>query len=302
MTSTTPSATLMGEDTIADLLRHPALQGFAEHLLPWADRNYDQSMPLSQLGQLLPYHSEVRPDALLSGINRVIADAGSGKPVFHDIYSAEERRANPSLEEVGLFFFAADPGAPFAIIAPGGGFTYVGAIHEGFPCAQEINAKGLNAFVLTYRTGQGGQIATQDMARAVDYVMDHATELQVATEGYSLWGSSAGARMAAYIGSHGPDAFGARSTARPAAVIIAYTSHNDTGRKEPPTYIVVGGRDGIAPPRNMQARAARLRDMGAEVAMTVFPNLGHGFGTGAGTEAAGWVGDAVRFWKEQVAQ
>ena len=36
------------------------------------------------------------------------------------------------------------------MIAPGGGFTYVASVHEGFPYAVEINKRGFNAFVLLY--------------------------------------------------------------------------------------------------------------------------------------------------------
>ena len=51
---------------------------------------------------------------------------------------------------------------------------------------------GFNAFVLKYRTGQGGRIATEDLAAAMRYIFRNAGELGVTTVGYSLWGSSAG--------------------------------------------------------------------------------------------------------------
>ena len=138
-------------------------------------------------------------------------------------------------------------------------------------------------------------MATADMARAVDVILEHADHLGIARDGYSVWGSSAGARMAAYIGSHGPDAFGARSTQRPAAVIMAYTAHADTGAHEPPTYAIVGARDGIAPVDSMRPRVEALRAMGAEVTFRVVQGVGHGFGDGTGTEAEGWVAEAG-FW------
>jgi hypothetical protein len=34
------------------------------------------------------------------------------------------------------------PGAPFAVIAPGGGFAFVASLHEGFPYAAEISRAG----------------------------------------------------------------------------------------------------------------------------------------------------------------
>lgn len=291
---------LDAEDRLGDLLDHPSLKGFAERTLPWHGRTYDRSLRLDRIGTLLPYHSEVDPEAVVRGLNLLIEHAHRGIPVFHEIYSEAERLADPGLRATGLFFFPGQAGAPFALIAPGGGFSYVASLHEGFPYAAEISTLGYNAFVVTYRTGQGGRTATADMTRAIDYVLVHAGELGVARDHYSVWGSSAGARMAASIGSHGTAAFGAGEHPRPAAVVMAYTGHSDLSREEPPTFVVVGGRDGIAPPAAMVRRIAALRSAGTEVEYHVYPNLGHGFGAGTGTEAEGWIGEAVAFWARQV--
>ena len=64
--------------------------------------------------------------------------------------------------------------------------------------------------MLNYRTGDGGSPANEDLARAIDYVFANQATLDVSTDGYSLWGSSAGARMAANLGSYGTDGFGAQ--------------------------------------------------------------------------------------------
>ncbi len=77
----------------------------------------------------------------------------------------------------------------------------MGAMHDSFPHALELSKKGYNAFALIYRPGT--QTACEDLARAIAYIHDHADELEVDVEGYSLWGGSAGARMAAYLGSYG---------------------------------------------------------------------------------------------------
>ena len=68
-----------------------------------------------------------------------------------------------------MFFFRGKPGAPFAVISPGGGFSYVGSIHEGFPLAVALSQKGYNAFVLQYRVG-GETIACEDLAAALSYI------------------------------------------------------------------------------------------------------------------------------------
>jgi acetyl esterase/lipase len=226
----------------------------------------------------------------------MIDDAAAGRTVFYDLYTAAEKAAEPSRRNTGLFFFRGKPGAPFAVIAPGGGFAYVGSVHEGFPYAVEINKHGFNAFVLRYRAGQGGQIATEDLAAALTYIVRNADKLGVTTANYSLWGSSAGARMAASIGSYGTSRFGVGSLTRPSAVVLLYTGHSDLAPSEPPTFVAVGETDRIAPPAVMEKRVAALRRQGTDVEYHRYPRVAHGFGLGVGTSAEGWITDAVHFW------
>ncbi|UZF94698.1 alpha/beta hydrolase [Bosea sp. NBC_00550] len=290
---------LTGDATLGQLVSHPAFTGFGRRILPWDDRALDESARLSSIASLLPYHTQVDIPSTVAALNRLIEDAGRGRQIFYELYDDEERRVDPSKLHAGLFFLRGTPGAPFAIIAPGGGFAYVGSVHEGFPYAAEISRAGLNAFVLKYRAGMGGETATRDLAAAIGFVFRNAPVLQVDTRAYSLWGSSAGARMAAFIGSHGAARFGGPELPRPAAAIMAYTAHADVGAVEPPTFAVVGAHDGIAPPASMERRIAILRSMGAETEYRVYPDVAHGFGPGIGTSAEGWIGEGIRFWQRQ---
>ena len=292
----TPAAHLGVDDTIEDLLKHPAFAGFGRLMLPWDDRRPDQTMRLRSIASLLPYHTHVDPAVVVSSLNRMIDEASDGRTIFYDIYTDAQKQAEPSRKNTGLFFFRGRPGAPFAVIAPGGGFSYVASLHEGFPYAVEISNRGYNAFVLKYRAGHGGAIATEDLAAAVSYIFRNARSLGVTTAGYSLWGSSAGARMAAAIGSHGTARFGGADLPKPSALVLLYTGHSDLASTEPPTFVAVGDRDGIAPPAIMEKRVAALRRAGTEVEYHKYPGVGHGFGLGVGTSAEGWMADAVRFW------
>jgi len=290
---------LDAESTLGDLLRHPAFDGFAPLILPWDDRAYDERMPLGRIGSLLPYHSHVDVGTVTSGLNRMIDEAASGQRVFYRFYTEAQRQRQPAMNNTGLFLFRGRPGAPFAIIAPGGGFSYVASVHEGFPYAQAISRLGYNAFVLRYRVGSGGVRATEDLAAAISYIFANAAALEVGTFNYSLWGSSAGARMAAAIGSHGAAGFGGANVPKPSTVIMAYTGHADYAANEPPTFVVVGGDDAIAPPGAMGRRVRALREAGARVEFRTYPHVGHGFGLGIGTSAEGWIADAIRFWEQQ---
>ncbi len=293
-------AHLRVNDSVDDILTHPAFAGFGRLLLPWDDRRYDTTMLLRNIGALLPYHTHVNPSVVVSSLNRMIDDASAGRTVFHDFYTGAEKQADPSRQHTGLFFFRGKPGAPFAVIAPGGGFAYVGSLHEGFPYAVEISNRGYNAFVLKYRAGQGGRIATEDLAAALSYIFRNAGSLGVTTTGYALWGSSAGARMAAAIGSYGSARFGGSALPTPSALILLYTGHSDVASTEPPTFVTVGDGDGIAPSAIMERRVAALRSGGTDVEYHRFPDVGHGFGLGVGTSAEGWIADAVRFWAKQI--
>lgn len=290
-------AKLQVDGRVGDILDHPAFAGHARLLLPWDNRNSDPGMPLTQIGALMPYHGYVEPAVVVSALNRMIDDVSRGQQVFHDFYTPAEKRDDPSKNHTGLFFLRGKPGAPFAIIAPGGGFAYVGSLHEGFPHAAEISRLGYNAFVLKYRAGRGGQVATEDLAAAVSYILKNHEALQVAATHYSVWGSSAGARMVASIGSHGLERFGGGRYPKPSTVVMAYTAHSDHAEEEPATFVVVGSEDAISPPAAMTERVHVLRRMGVNVQYKIYPGLGHGFGLGSGTVADGWVADAVRFWE-----
>ena len=286
--------------TVKDVIEHGAFTGFGQFILP-AERRYDDDLPLRDVASMLPYHNYVTGERAVETINRMIDYVHDGNRLFYDIYSDAEKRADPRKNNTGLFFFRGDPGEPFAVVCPGGAFSYVGAIHEGFPLAIALSEMGYNAFSIQYRTG-GAQVACEDLAQAIDFIMRHAGELQVSTEDYSLWGGSAGARMAAYLGSYSTQGFIDADNPRPAAVIMGYTSHTDYTRNDPPTYAVIGDNDGIASASVMRQRVENLNALGIDAEFHLFPNLRHGFGLGIGTSAEGWEQNAVQFWEKHISR
>lgn len=246
----------------------------------------------------LTYYSHIDPDETLEIVNTLRERAADGQTIFYDIYTDEEKAADPAKEDTGLFFFKGIPGEKFAICNAGGAFAYVGAMQDSFPHALELSKKGYNAFALIYRPG--AQTACEDLARAIRFIFDHADELEVDTDCYSLWGGSAGARMAAWLGSYGAEAFGGGDLPRPGAVIMQYTGLSEYSESDPPTYACVGDRDGIANWRVMQVRLEAMQQAGIDTEFHVYSGLGHGFGLGTGTSAEGWINDAVDFWEQQM--
>jgi hypothetical protein len=139
------SAHLKLEDRVRDLISHPLLKEFAERLLPGDDNSRYYDIPLRRAGSLMPYHGHVVPAVVVEALNRMIDNAAAGETVFNEFYTEQEQQEDPTKRNTGLFFYRGKRGAPFAIICPGGGFEYVGTLHEGLPLASRISKKELNA-------------------------------------------------------------------------------------------------------------------------------------------------------------
>ena len=290
-----PAAVYTKDIGITEVQSDPAFGDYGRLIFP-VDNGY---MSGNTLGSLrLTWYSNIDPDKTVEICNYLKGHAEAGETVFCDIYSEEEKAADPAKEDTGLFFFRGDPGAKFAVVNAGGGFAYVGAMHDSFPHALELSKMGYNAFALIYRPG--AQTACEDLARAIAFIFEHAEELEVDTSDYSLWGGSAGARMAAWLGSYGTESFGEDAYPRPAAVIVNYTGLSEVTGYEPPTYSTVGTNDGIASYRTMERRINAIQANGTDAEIEVFHGLSHGFGLGTGTVAEGWIDRAVAFWERNM--
>lgn len=280
---------------ISDVMRNPVFGDYGRLIFPVDDRYYSGDT----LGNLyLTYYSNIVPDETVEIVNYMKEHAASGDTIFYDIYTDEEKAADPAKEDTGLFFFKGNPGERFAVCNAGGAFAYVGAMQDSFSHALELSKQGYNAFVLIYRPG--AQTACEDLARAIQFIFEHADELEVNTDGYSLWGGSAGARMAAWVGSYGTAAFGADDLPQPAAVIMQYTGLSDYSESDPATFVTVGENDGIANWRTMKRRLEGMSALGIDTEFHSYPGLSHGFGLGIGTVAEEWLDEAIAFWQRQV--
>ena len=294
------SANKSGEDYIADtkiqeVISDTVFGDYGRLIFPVESAYYSGDT----LGRLrLTWYNNMDPNKTVEIANYMKAHAEAGETIFYDIYTDEEKAKDPAKADTGLFFFKGKTGAKFAVCNAGGGFAYVGAMQDSFPHALELSKKGYNAFALIYRPG--AQTACEDLARAIGFIFEHADELQVDTDSYSLWGGSAGGRMVAYLGSYGTAYFGGGNYPRPAAAVIQYTGHSEYTKNDPPTYICVGENDGIADWRIMQRRAEAMQSVGIETEFHKYAGLSHGFGLGTGTAAEGWLDDAVRFWERQM--
>lgn len=168
---------------------------------------------------------------------------------------------------------------------------------DSFPHALEVSKMGYNTFALIYRPDE----PYEDLARAITYLYDHAKELGIRADGYSLWGGSAGARMAAVLGNQDylRELTGRNDVPQAAAVIMQYTGYTDASKTDAPTYACVGTHDGIASWNTMKSRLDSLKKLGIPTEFHKYEGLSHGFGIGTGTVAEGWIDDAVKFWENR---
>ncbi|MBQ9721301.1 MAG: esterase, partial [Oscillospiraceae bacterium] len=259
---------------IMDVMNDPAFRGYGRLLFP-ANSGYYSGDTLENLR--LTWYSNIDPGKTVEIVNTLKSRAEAGETIFYDIYTDAEKAADPAKRDTGLFFFRGEPGAKFAVCNAGGGFAYVGAMHDSFPHALELSKLGYNAFALIYRPGW--DTAMEDLGRAICFIEDNADALGVYPEGYSLWGGSAGARMAATLGNANELAYytGRSDVPQAAAVIMQYTGHTETSRADAPTYACCGTSDGIADWRTMQSRLNTLTDRyGIPTEFHAYNGLSHG--------------------------
>ena len=146
---------------IQTVLDDPAFGDYGRLLFP-VDAGYFSGNTLGNLR--LTWYSHIDPDETVEIVNTLRNRVLNGEIIFYDIYTEAEKAADPDKRDTGLFFFKGTPGAKFAVCNAGGGFAYVGAMHDSFPHALELSKKGYNAFALIYRPG--AQTACEDLARA----------------------------------------------------------------------------------------------------------------------------------------
>ena len=133
-TNNSPAENIFTTKSIVnDVISNPAFGDFGYLLFP-VDRNVSRSMTLADISSSSVYvwYSHIQPEKTVEIINRLYNDAMDGNQIFYRIYSDAEIAADRSKADTGLFLFRGEVGKPFAITNAGGGFMYVGAMHDSF--------------------------------------------------------------------------------------------------------------------------------------------------------------------------
>lgn len=209
-----------------------------------------------------------------------------------------------------------DSPRPAVLVIPGGGYCGVCTDHEGEQIARRFNGLGLHAFVLDYRVIPNRFPAAQeDAARALRIIRSRAAEWRVAPDNIAACGFSAGAHLAACLGTLPPDFAGADDSLRavsftPDALILAYGVFSRTAWTEadvkkitlpeaaaeyfyrffpaehihaqtPPAFFWHTADDDVVPYRNSVDFAEKLLAAGKPCELHLFPSGRHGLALAA---------------------
>lgn len=286
------------------IMKHPGLEGLGEEVLPLGNKLLRAVTGPWKLKVMIPFLGK-HEETVVNGLNYAIAAAEAGTARFISYYSDEEKAADPAREDTGLLFYKTAEGAPFVVVAPGGGFTMLGVASSAYPYAQPLQEYGYNVFVLEYRVGiyegeensiPASDRAAEDMAAAVAYILENAGALGVSGEDYVVLGSSAGGQvMARYCAEREYASLGIPD---PAACILLYPAncqrYDYTGCTVP-MYITVCRDDPLIDVPGLDTAVTAMKAAGMDVSYNKFETGGHSFGIGVGTPAEGWMERALEF-------
>lgn len=182
------------------------------------------------------------------------------------------------------------PNGTSVIVAPGGGFVFLSAIHEGTQVCEWLNTLGVTGILLKYRTPTRDEAAPHekpvaDAARAIALVREHAKEWNLDPKRVGLLGFSAGGNLLAHIACDR-----ATKNELPDFGIMIYgggfvDSKDPTKLKEgftvpkdaPPMFLACAHDDG----QNPTAAAVlylEYKKLGIPCELHLFTKGGHGFG------------------------
>lgn len=220
---------------------------------------------------------------------------------------------------------------PYIIVCAGGAYCSVCNLLESYPVALKFNELGYHAFVLNYRVGNNGIMPKpmDDLAQAVSFIRKNKGKFGINAEHYIVCGFSAGGNLAGQWGTtaHGYKHYG---LPKPDALFLAYPAVNSSLFKQdkntekfmvtmfgknyskekrdsydidaqadkdfPPSYIVCCRDDDAVPCENSRELKKSLDLLQIDAQLEIAEKGGHGFGTGVGTDAEGWLERALAFY------
>lgn len=208
---------------------------------------------------------------------------------------AGKNTLSPVQDPAIVVHFPAKPNGTSVVVAPGGAYAFLSAVHEGTQVCEWLNSIGVTGILLKYRTPTRDEAAphakpVQDAAQAIRLVRARAAEWQLDPARVGLIGFSAGGNLLAHLACDRPAGEPAVADGRPNFGIMIYGGgflapgeplrlkpDFQVPADAPPMFLACAHDDGLNP-----AAAALLyleykkRNLPAE--LHLFTQGGHGFG------------------------
>lgn len=310
---------------LRQILTEKEFSEYKQYLLPWK-KGFLLHLKLGA------FQGAWNVASIVDGFNYMIDLEKKGEKLFYPVYDKSAVQNDESLKEQVIFHFPVKKKTKFVVVCAGGGYESVCSFVEAFPVAQRLNELGYHAFVVNYRVGKDAKYPNpmDDLANAIQYILDDAEEFEIEPDEYAVMGFSAGGHLAASFGTnqlgyakYGLPKPGAMLLAYPVITMGAYThkgsrdyllgkdSKNDSAlcdrfsieklvtEEYPPCYIWQCDQDPTVPIENSKMMEEVLQKHQIPHQYDVFVGKAHGWGLGTGTTADGWVEQAVKFWNEK---
>lgn len=323
---------ISSQQTMREIRQEPGIvssgiftYGNGDNELKWLERLFGNQT-------LEEYAGSYQAEDCAEGLNLAIRNDAAGRQVTYKVYSDAEIEQDASKENVELYYFPAEEENAKYVIAMGGNVFFTsGELREGVASAAQLHEQGYAVFVLRYRiwTDMGNNAPMDDLGAAVKFITDHADEFDVQAEDYAILGYSSGGQLATLFGDE-EIGYGKYGVPKPGVLMLSYAILDlqivkpvyhclyDWGNDQwtyywcnvldvvnedyPPIYVWRGEQDAnLGSVEHYQKFDARLDELGVTHKMVIYKNAPHAIGTGVGTDAEGWLYDAVAFWEEQTA-
>jgi len=208
-------------------------------------------------------------------------------------------------------------GKTAVIICPGGSYTGLWMVKQGYEVAEKLRQLGVAAFVLKYRlpdnrTCIDKSIAPlQDAQRAIQLVRENADKWGINPQRIGIMGFSAGGHLASTVGTHFNKVFIPDTKAisvRPDFMILVYpvismepdlthaesrnnllgaspskekldlfSNEKQVTAQTPPTFLIHAGDDALVPVENTLRFYEALKAQGVSADMHILSEGNHGF-------------------------
>lgn len=182
------------------------------------------------------------------------------------------------------------------IVCPGGCYQFLSFTLEGTDMAQWLNAIGVTAIVLKYRTparagAKRGEIELKDAQRAISYVRANAAQWGIDPKRVGIMGFSAGAHLSALASSATQRTYAASDAIdendfHPGFAILMYPAYifepeDEVQRLVSPSTspaLIIQAADDPYPSESSLVYYQALRKAGVPAELHIYSTGGHGYG------------------------